>query len=153
MFCLHQRYHKIIFMTLIIRLTSGFSNFAKHTSKVETSFGIHSLLSSNRYSRRNLSTTTTTTTFNMKSMTAMDEMNKGEFRRTASTFRNFIKADGSTEYPVESGRYHLIISYACPWACRWYVHTYMFQSFCKNSNLYYTESPHSQHIALSLSLS
>lgn len=54
----------------------------------------------------------------MKAMTAMDEMSKGEFRRTASTFRNFIKADGSTPYTVETGRYHLIISYACPWACR-----------------------------------
>lgn len=54
----------------------------------------------------------------MKAMTAMDEMSKGEFRRTASTFRNFIKADGSTPYTVETERYHLIISYACPWACR-----------------------------------
>ncbi len=129
MFCPQLRYHKIILMTLIIRWTSGISNFVKHSSKVGTSLSQHSLFS--RYCR-NLSSSSTITN-NMKAMTAMDEMSQGEFRRTASTFRNFIKADGSTPYTVETGRYHLIISYACPWACRWYV----FQLFVRNSNFFY----------------
>ena len=53
----------------------------------------------------------------------MDETSKaGEFKRTASVFRNWIRAaaptDGSVHYPPEDGRYHLYVSYACPWASR-----------------------------------
>eukprot|EP00516_Mucochytrium_quahogii_P008180 CAMPEP_0203754380 /NCGR_PEP_ID=MMETSP0098-20131031/7981_1 /ASSEMBLY_ACC=CAM_ASM_000208 /TAXON_ID=96639 /ORGANISM=" , Strain NY0313808BC1" /LENGTH=321 /DNA_ID=CAMNT_0050645349 /DNA_START=68 /DNA_END=1030 /DNA_ORIENTATION=- len=51
--------------------------------------------------------------------TAMDEVDKeGAFVRTESGFRGWVKADGSSEFPVESGRYHLYVSYACPWASR-----------------------------------
>ncbi|MCO5582817.1 hypothetical protein L7F22_036717 [Adiantum nelumboides] len=54
--------------------------------------------------------------------TALQEMsNDGAFRRTASTFRNFISRDSSTEFPAAAGRYHLYISYACPWASRCYA--------------------------------
>ncbi|KAK2634945.1 hypothetical protein Ddye_029737 [Dipteronia dyeriana] len=42
----------------------------------------------------------------------------GAFMRTASTFRNFISRDPNSQFPAESGRYHLYISYACPWASR-----------------------------------
>lgn len=45
----------------------------------------------------------------------------GAYVRKDSVFRNWVKADGSTEYTPEAGRYHLIISYACPWACRCYA--------------------------------
>jgi len=48
----------------------------------------------------------------------MDEVKDGAFRRTASVFRNWVKADGSSDFPPESGRYHLYVSYACPWASR-----------------------------------
>lgn len=43
---------------------------------------------------------------------------KGEFVRTESAFRNWVKADGSGGYPAEPGRYHLYVSLACPWAHR-----------------------------------
>ena len=42
----------------------------------------------------------------------------GEFVRHQTSFRSQIRADGSTEFPPESGRYHLYVSYACPWAHR-----------------------------------
>jgi putative glutathione S-transferase len=48
----------------------------------------------------------------------------GEFVRDTSKFRNWITADGSAGptggagFPAESGRYHLYVSYACPWAHR-----------------------------------
>eukprot|EP01138_Halocafeteria_seosinensis_P011894 gb/GECG01012156.1/.p1 GENE.gb/GECG01012156.1/~~gb/GECG01012156.1/.p1 ORF type:complete len:338 (+),score=39.48 gb/GECG01012156.1/:1-1014(+) len=46
----------------------------------------------------------------------------GEFKRTESACREFVRAfTGQGEppkYPAESGRYHLYVSYACPWACR-----------------------------------
>ncbi|MEM8858962.1 MAG: glutathione S-transferase family protein [Chloroflexota bacterium] len=42
----------------------------------------------------------------------------GRFRRKAVTFRNWIKADGSTPFTPEAGRYHLYIANACPWAHR-----------------------------------
>jgi len=48
----------------------------------------------------------------------------GAFVRTDAAFRNWITADGSAGpsgdggYKAESGRYHLYVSYACPWAHR-----------------------------------
>src|SRR5690554_3320003 len=48
----------------------------------------------------------------------------GRFVRTESQFRNWITADGSAGetgeagFAAQSGRYHLYVSYACPWAHR-----------------------------------
>jgi putative glutathione S-transferase len=42
----------------------------------------------------------------------------GEFVRNTTTFRNWISADGSSDFPAEAGRYHLYVSLACPWAHR-----------------------------------
>ncbi|WP_417601581.1 glutathione S-transferase family protein [Pararhodobacter oceanensis] len=48
----------------------------------------------------------------------------GAFKRTTAKFRNWITADGSAGpsgeggFPAESGRYHLYVCYACPWAHR-----------------------------------
>ncbi len=42
----------------------------------------------------------------------------GRFERQASRFRNAVAADGSTPYPAASGRYHLYVALACPWAHR-----------------------------------
>ncbi|KAM0337450.1 hypothetical protein ACHAPQ_003126 [Fusarium lateritium] len=44
--------------------------------------------------------------------------NSGEFKRQVSSFRDSISRDVNAKYPAEKGRYHLYISYACPWACR-----------------------------------
>ncbi|MCU0534610.1 MAG: glutathione S-transferase family protein [Hydrococcus sp. Prado102] len=43
---------------------------------------------------------------------------KGAFQRNPTTFRNWITADGSSGFQAEANRYHLYISYACPWAHR-----------------------------------
>jgi glutathionyl-hydroquinone reductase len=40
----------------------------------------------------------------------------GSFKRKAATFRNYIEKGGKFE--PEKGRYHLYVSYACPWATR-----------------------------------
>lgn len=48
----------------------------------------------------------------------------GKFVRTNASFRNWITADGSAGpsgeggFEAEAGRYHLYVSYACPWAHR-----------------------------------
>lgn len=48
----------------------------------------------------------------------------GHFRRTTTSWRNWITPDGAPGptgrggFAVESGRYHLYVSYACPWAHR-----------------------------------
>lgn len=48
----------------------------------------------------------------------------GAFKRADAGFRNWITPDGSPGptgeggYPAEAGRYHLYVSYACPWAHR-----------------------------------
>uniref|UniRef100_A0A5B7B9I8 Putative glutathione S-transferase omega-like 2 n=1 Tax=Davidia involucrata TaxID=16924 RepID=A0A5B7B9I8_DAVIN len=50
---------------------------------------------------------------------SIDEISEsGAFTRSHSTFRNFISRDPNSLFPAEPGRYHLYISYACPWACR-----------------------------------
>jgi len=43
---------------------------------------------------------------------------EGRFQRESTSFRDWIRADGSGEYPVEANRYHLYVAYACPWAHR-----------------------------------
>lgn len=48
----------------------------------------------------------------------------GKFEREAARFRNWVTADGSPGpaggggFPAQSGRYHLYVSMACPWAHR-----------------------------------
>jgi putative glutathione S-transferase len=48
----------------------------------------------------------------------------GAFKRTNTSYRNWITSDGSPGpsgeggYKAESGRYHLYVSHACPWAHR-----------------------------------
>lgn len=46
------------------------------------------------------------------------EDSEGRFVRPSTTFRNQITADGSSGFKAEPGRYHLYISWACPWANR-----------------------------------
>jgi len=42
----------------------------------------------------------------------------GRFKREEAKFRNWVTPDGSSGFPAEAGRYHLYVSYACPWANR-----------------------------------
>ena len=48
----------------------------------------------------------------------------GKFERSEASFRSWVTADGSAGptgdagFKAESGRYHLYVSYACPWAHR-----------------------------------
>ena len=42
----------------------------------------------------------------------------GHFVRNQSSFRGVVRADGSTDFAPEPGRYHLYVSLACPWAHR-----------------------------------
>jgi putative glutathione S-transferase len=46
------------------------------------------------------------------------ESTGGRYVRKDSVFRDWIRADGSTAYKPEAGRYHLYVSLACPWAHR-----------------------------------
>ncbi|MFE3019343.1 glutathione S-transferase family protein [Streptomyces sp. NPDC059256] len=47
-----------------------------------------------------------------------DKSGKGEFKRSASHFADRITADARDGWPVEAGRYRLVINRACPWANR-----------------------------------
>jgi len=52
------------------------------------------------------------------------EETKGQFVRSASQFRNWVTTDGTVGpsaqagFKAEANRYHLYVSYACPWANR-----------------------------------
>lgn len=43
---------------------------------------------------------------------------QGAFERQDDAFRAWVRSDGSGEYSVDAGRYHLYVSLACPWASR-----------------------------------
>ena len=59
------------------------------------------------------------TTTKTKARTALDEMSTdGEFKRKESVWRNFVKNEEGARFPPEKDRYHLVVSYACPWASR-----------------------------------
>jgi len=40
---------------------------------------------------------------------------KGEMQRPQSSFRDFISNSPGARFPPAKGRYHLYVSYACPW--------------------------------------
>ncbi|ADB61293.1 Glutathione transferase [Haloterrigena turkmenica DSM 5511] len=42
----------------------------------------------------------------------------GSFQRQQTTFRDRVRDDPDAEFQPEAGRYHLYVSYACPWAHR-----------------------------------
>ena len=51
--------------------------------------------------------------------TGMDSvLVEGALRRKASIFRHWVTRDGSSGFKAETGRYHLYVSLACPWAHR-----------------------------------
>lgn len=43
---------------------------------------------------------------------------QGEFVRYKSEFRDWVRKDGSTPFTPDRERYHLYVSWACPWATR-----------------------------------
>jgi putative glutathione S-transferase len=47
-----------------------------------------------------------------------EQSDEGEFKRQDDAFHQWVTADGSSGYPAASGRYHLYVSWACPWAHR-----------------------------------
>ncbi|MGD8559696.1 MAG: glutathione S-transferase family protein [Gammaproteobacteria bacterium] len=66
-----------------------------------------------------------------------EETRSGEFVRMDSVFRNWVTADGSPGptgkggFKAEPDRYHLYVSYACPWAHR----TLIFRKLKKLENI------------------
>src|ERR1700745_4468246 len=47
-----------------------------------------------------------------------EQSDTGVFERQDDAFRDWVTSDGSSGYPAVAGRYHLYISWACPWAHR-----------------------------------
>ena len=54
----------------------------------------------------------------MKAQFPQEQTKQGEFQRQKDAFDRWVRVDGSSEFPVEPGRYHLYVSLACPWAHR-----------------------------------
>src|SRR5688500_11081322 len=54
----------------------------------------------------------------VRSQFPTEQTAQGEFKRQPDEFRNWVRADGSTRFTPEPGRYHLYVSLACPWAHR-----------------------------------
>src|SRR5262245_24949629 len=50
--------------------------------------------------------------------TGTAETGGGEFEREPVALTERITADGSSRWPVEAGRYRLVVARACPWANR-----------------------------------
>ena len=49
---------------------------------------------------------------------ALKTLSAARFERPPSKIRDRVSADGSTPFAAEAGRYHLYVSWACPWAHR-----------------------------------
>ncbi|SEH15644.1 putative glutathione S-transferase [Natronorubrum sediminis] len=47
-----------------------------------------------------------------------DATDDGSFERQETTFRDRVRDDSDATHQPEAGRYHLYVSYACPWAHR-----------------------------------
>ncbi|MEY2493753.1 MAG: glutathionyl-hydroquinone reductase [Verrucomicrobiota bacterium] len=47
-----------------------------------------------------------------------EQTKDGTFERQEDAFRDWVRHDRSTPYKPERGRYHLYVSFACPWAHR-----------------------------------
>lgn len=47
-----------------------------------------------------------------------EKSEEGKFLRQEDQFRSWIDNSGSSKFPAMSGRYHLYVSFACPWAHR-----------------------------------
>ena len=47
-----------------------------------------------------------------------EQTETGVFVRQGDAFRDWVSANGRSGYPAASGRYHLYVSLACPWAHR-----------------------------------
>ncbi len=54
----------------------------------------------------------------MKAQFASETSESGEFQWQEDPFREWISDYRSTSYPAASGRHHLHVSLACPWASR-----------------------------------
>jgi putative glutathione S-transferase len=48
----------------------------------------------------------------------LEQSGDGRFVRQGDAFRDRVRADPSSPFPAEAGRYHLYVSLACPWAHR-----------------------------------
>ena len=51
-------------------------------------------------------------------LTSAEQSADGQFTRQEDAFRSWVRADGTGPFPAVSGRYHLYVSLACPWAHR-----------------------------------
>ena len=47
-----------------------------------------------------------------------EQTDQGAFKRQADAFNGWVTDDGQSGYPAAKGRYHLYVSWACPWAHR-----------------------------------
>ena len=54
-----------------------------------------------------------------------EQAEAGAFRRKDSRFRDWVRADGSTDYLPAAGRYHLYVAASCPWAHRTMIYRHL----------------------------
>ncbi|PWY89026.1 ubiquitin-activating enzyme E1 [Aspergillus heteromorphus CBS 117.55] len=108
MFSALSRVHQVSRHILQPRVLARFPPSATHNSSILSAPPIVPSLT------RNMATNTS-----KKITDWVDPKDKsGEFKRQTSTFRNWISSEPGAEFPPEKGRYHLYVSYACPWAHR-----------------------------------
>ena len=54
----------------------------------------------------------------MRAQFPKEQTTDGQYERQDDEFRDWVTDDGSSGYPATKGRYHLYVSWACPWAHR-----------------------------------
>lgn len=65
-----------------------------------------------------LATTGSRLSFPVNAQFPDEQSDGGQFQRQEDAFRDWVTDDETSPHPVASGRYHLYVSFACPWASR-----------------------------------
>ena len=55
---------------------------------------------------------------NVQSQFPEEQTQEGAFKRQQDAFQDWVTGNGASRYPAAKGRYHLYVSWACPWAHR-----------------------------------
>ncbi len=55
---------------------------------------------------------------NVKAQFPEEQTQEGAFKRQTDAFQDWVTGNGASRYPAAKGRYHLYVSWACPWAHR-----------------------------------
>ncbi|KAI1817513.1 glutathione S-transferase [Poronia punctata] len=114
---LNRPSHKLFVSSLTTSRSPEQNRNSSTQSQSQSQFHSRTFLKPNPLGSHSIKTRMTSTTSKITNWVAPGDKS-GEFRRQTSSFRDWISDGPDAKFPPEKGRYHLYVSYACPWAQR-----------------------------------